>query len=147
MSMTRTSSFLVPFALCAMGACVLVLAGCRKEEEQRPVDPSSPESYVHDQAFMGGLKAARAKQGALIRERNVIAEKMKAMIEAKKAELKTDDLEKVKAVLDRDPAWQALYVQCTNANESVRRHRRETLGVVRGRIAPRQAPAAKEISK
>ena len=126
---------------------MLFPAGCRKEEPKRLVDPSSPESYVHDQAFMGGLKAARAKQGELIRERNAIAEKMKGMIEAKKAELKTEDLAKVKAVLDEDPAWQALYVQCTNANEVVRRHRQETLGKVRERIAPQKKPTAGEISK
>ena len=137
----RTRARLVPFALCATGLVLLFLAGCRKEEK-KPVDPSSPASYVHDGKFMGALAAERVKHSELMRTRNEIARKMEAMIEAKKAEMKTDDLKKIKAELEKDPAWQALYVECTNANARVERHQREVFGKVRERITPK-----KEISK
>ena len=112
-----------------MGALALFLAGCRKDEKKQ-VDPSSPASYVHDRKFMGTLAAERAKHSDLMRARNAIADRMKDMIEAKKAELKTSDLKKVKAELEKDPAWQALYTECTNANARVERHQREVLGKV-----------------
>ena len=122
-----------------MAVVVMALvAGCpsRKEEPPKP-DPSSPESYMNDKEFRGKLAAERKEHVALIRDRNAIADRMKEMIEAKKAELKTDDLEKVKAELEKDPAWNDLYNQCTNANAKVEEHSRKRLGIVRDRIAPR----------
>jgi len=132
-----------------MGAVLLVQTGCRKSEE-RSENPAAPASYVHDKVFMGKLSAERARHSELMRERNAIADKMQKMVEAKKAELKTEDLAKVKAELDRDPAWQALYAACTNANARVERHRRETFGKVRDRLRGNgdgKAAAPKEISK
>jgi len=131
----------VPVALCAMGALTLVFSGCGKqggEPEKPAVDPSSPASYVHDKAFMGGLAAERVKHSELMRERNAIADKMQKMVEAKEAELKTSDLKKVKAELEKDPAWRALYIECTNANARVERHQNEVFGKVRDRIAPKK---------
>jgi len=123
-----------------MGLLTLCTAGCKRQEEKKKVvvDPASPASYVHDKKFMGKLAAERSKHSELMRERNAIADRMKAMIEAKKAELKTDDLKRVKAELDKDPAWQALYVECTNANARVQRHQREVFGSVRERLAPKK---------
>ena len=144
---------LVPFVLCAMGALMLCLAGCRKEEKKPEIPASSPASYVHDKAFMGALAAERVKHSDLMRARNAIADRMKDMIEAKKAEMKTSDLKKIKAELEKDPAWQTLYAECTNANARVERHQREVFGKVRERIAPARSgrdsasPLNKEISK
>jgi len=123
------------------------VSGCpsKKEEPPKP-DPSSPESYMNDKEFRGRLEKERKKHVALIRDRNAIAGKMKEMIEAKKAELKTEDLEKVKVELEKDPAWNDLYSQCTNANAKVEAHSRERLGIVRQRITPkgqRKAPVSK----
>ena len=126
-----------------------LVAGCpsKKEEPPKP-DPSSPESYMNDKEFRGRLAAERKEHVALIRDRNAIAEKMKEMIEAKKAELKTEDLEKVKVELEKDPAWNDLYAQCTNANAKVEAHSRERLGIVRERIAPKgRRPAKAPVSK
>ena len=130
----------LPTALVAAVLLALVV-GCRKEEEPVPApkpkpDPSSPESYMNDKEFRGRLAAERKEHVALIQGRNAIAEKMKEMIEAKKAELKTDDLEKVRVELEKDPAWNDLYSQCTNANAKVEEHSRKRLGIVRDRIAP-----------
>ena len=135
----------------ARAAVFAVLAafasGCpsKKDEPPKP-DPSSPESYMNDKEFTGRLAAERKVHVSLIRERNAIVEKMKAMIEAKKAELKTDDLGKVKVELEKDPAWKDLHSQCTNANAKVEAHSRERLGIVRQRITPKQqrkAPVSK----
>ena len=133
----------------AVIAAVLLafVAGCpsKKEEPPKP-DPSSPESYMRDKEFRGRLAAERKKHVALIRDRNAIADRMKEMIEAKKAEMKTDDLEKVKVELEKDPAWNDLYAQCTNANAKVEAHSRERLGIVRQRITPKK-PGKAPVSK
>ena len=123
------------------------VAGCpsKKEEPPKP-DPSSPESYMNDKEFRGKLANERREHVALIRDRNAIAEKMKAMVDAKKAELKTEDLEKVKVELEKDPAWNDLYSQCTNANAKVEAHSRERLGIVRQRITPKK-PGKAPVSK
>ena len=115
------------------------VSGCpsKKEEPPKP-DPSSPASYMNDKEFRGALAKERAAYRGLIRDRNAVAERMREMIEAKKAELKTDDLKAVQAALEKDPAWNDLYAQCTNANAKVEAHERERLRMVRNRITPRQ---------
>ena len=133
-SCTRTK--LVPFALVATGLVVLSLAGCRKEEEKPVIPPSSPESYMRDPVFRGKLAAERKEYVKLTQTRNAIIEKMKAMVDAKKAELKTDDVKTVRAALEDDPAWKQLHTQCTNANAAVQAQRQRTLGTVRERITP-----------
>ena len=137
--------------LVARAAVSVVLAafvcGCpsKKDDPKPPApDPSSPESYMHDKEFRGRLAAERREHVSLIQDRNAIAERMKEMVEAKKAELKTDDLEKVRVELEKDPAWNDLYSQCTNANAKVEAHSRKRLGIVRDRIAPaRKSPAGR----
>lgn len=89
---------------------------------------------MEDESYLKTLSADRARYVALVRDRNAIAEKMRAMVEAKKAELKTDDLGKVKAVLDKDAAWQALYAECEKANARVERQRQEALKDVRKKM-------------
>lgn len=140
-----TSKILVPVVLVAAGLCVAVF--WPRHEEPKPVDPASPASYMHDKAFLGDLAARRAQQSEIIRSRNEVARKMTAMIEAKKAELKTDDVKKVEAELEKDPAWRELYVQCTNANERILSNRREMMGKVRTRLTPQGATPQKQISK
>lgn len=138
----RTSKFLVPFALCVIGCFALVLQGCKKEPEKPVPPPSSPESYMNDPEFRGKLAKERRDHVKLVRESNAIAGKMKAKVEALKAKLKIDDPAKLKAELEKDPEWNALYEQCTNANARVEAHRKTTLGIVRERLTPK-----KEISK
>ena len=132
----RTRARLVPFVLCAMGVLSLVLAGCRKEEKKPETPASSPASYMRDPVFRGKLAAERKEHVRLTQERNAIVLKMTAMIDAKKEELKTDDIEVVRAALENDPAWRELYAACTNANAAVESQRRKALGTVRERLAP-----------
>ena len=149
----RTRARLVPFVLCAMGIISFVLPGCRKEEKAPEIPASSPASYMNDRKFIGELAAERAEQSRLIVARNEISRKMVAMIEAKKEELKTDDLKIVRAELEKDAVWRELHTQCTNANAQVAKQRGELLGKVRARIAPKgetrrdAASTGKDISK
>lgn len=91
---------------------------------------------MHDKAFLGDLATRRAQHGDLMRARNAIGEKMKAMVDAKCEEMKTRDVKKVQAELEKDPAWRELYAQYTNANAAVETNRRETFAKVRERLTP-----------
>ena len=134
--MMRMRARLVPFVLCATGLVLLSLAGCRKEEAKPEIPASSPASYMRDPVFRGKLAAERKEHVKLIQARNAIIEKMKAMVDAKKAELKTDDVKEVRAALENDLAWRELHTQCTNANAAVEAQRRRALGTVRERLTP-----------
>lgn len=93
---------------------------------------------MNDPVFRGKLADARKEQLKLVRERNAIAERMKAKIEAMKAKLKTDDPSKLKAELEKDPEWNDLHKQCTEANAKVTAQREKTLGTVRERLTPKK---------
>ena len=134
---TRAARWTRAAVPCAL-LCAFFCCGCPKKKEPPPPDPSSPESYMNDEKFRGRLAEERKAHVALLRDRNAIVERMKSMIEAKKAELKTEDLAVVQTALEKDPAWKDLYSQCTNANAKVEAHSRERLGIVRDRIAPKQ---------
>ena len=129
-----TSAFYVPVVLCAIGF-TLVFQGCEKAQEAPPRE--SPASYMNDKDFRGKLTADRKERQQLLGSRGEVVSKMKAMIDAKKRELGTDDLSKVKAELDKDPEWQALYKQCEEANAKLSEHRKNTLKTVRERITPK----------
>ena len=135
--MKRTSLFLVPFAFCAIGISAFIFAGCSREEAKESpsaVPSAAATGRMQDATYVKTLTADRTRYVELVRDRNAIADKMRAMVEAKKAELKTDDLSKVKAVLDKDPAYQALYAECEKANARVERQRQETLKDVREKL-------------
>ena len=93
---------------------------------------------MNDTNFLGRLSGERREYLLLVRERNAIAEKMKAMVDAKREELKTSDLEKVKAELENDPAWNDLYTQITNSNKKAEAHGRKVLSTANARITPRR---------
>ena len=144
-NMEKTLDRVVRAAVFAVTAAFV--SGCASKEGEPPKpDPASPESYMKDKEFRGKLAEERREHVALIRDRNAVVEKMKEMIEAKKAELKTEDLDVVKSALEKDPAWGELRAQCTNANAKVEAHARKRLGIVRNRIAPAgKAPAGRGV--
>ena len=149
----------MPLALCAIGGFTLVFIGCNRvsEESAAAVEPAkhTPESYMKDPAFRGQLKELRTERNALAKARSTVVAKMEAMIEAKKAELKTDDLEKVRAELEKDPEWKSLYKRCLDANQAIEDNQKHTFGIVRERLTPadvkkpagEQKPAEGTISK
>ena len=134
----RTSLFLVPFAFGAIGISAFIFAGCSREEtKESPSAAPTEKPAVHrmqDETYVKTLTADRTRYVELVRDRNAIADKMRAMVEAKKAELKTDDLNKVKAVLDKDPAYRALYAECEKANARVECQRQVALKDVREKL-------------
>ena len=127
----QTSSFLVSIALCAMGLSAFVFTGCEKAEPP----PSAPSQGLAEPAFRQKLSDKRDERLELARARDAVVGKMTAMIEAKKAELKTDDLAKVKAALEKDPEWQSLYKRCLDANQAIKEKRRESMNMVREKIS------------
>lgn len=142
----RTSKILVPFALCVMGSLALVFTGCERKPEKQEPPRHAPESYMRDPVFRAALAERRGVRNELAKSRAIVVERMTAMIEAKKAELKTDDLEKVRVELEKDPEWKSLYQRCLDANQAIEEQRKKTLGLVRERIVP-QKPVDGKISK
>ena len=138
----NTSINLVPVALVATGLALLFLAGCRKEEPMP--DAASPASYMNDQAFRDELKERRAERNGLLKMRAAIVEQMKAKVDAAKAKLRTDDEKLVKAELEKDSEWQSLHRRCVDLNTAIDEQRRETLGVVREKLAPEKGRSGQE---
>ena len=127
------SSIIRPIAAAlALAAAV----GCSREggEAAPAVPPSSPASYMKDEAFRKKLDAQVEKRGELAAARNAVAARMAEMVEAKKKELGTDDEAKLKAALEKDPEWNELYRRCEDANAAIGENRRKTMATVRERI-------------
>lgn len=118
-------------AVVVAGAILCVLTGCNRESAEL----SSPESYMKDKNFIKTLEAQRRRQGELEAAHHKLAERMKAMIEAKKKELKTEDLDKVRLELEKNEEWKSLYDRCLDAATAAKENRRKTEGIVRKRIS------------
>ena len=115
-----------------LAALLAAMAGCSREGE---VSPAAPEGgYMKDKAFRAKLDGQVEKRGELAAARNGIVAQMTEMIEAKKRELGTDDEAKLKAALEKDPAWNELRRRCQDANTAIGENRRETMAVVRERL-------------
>jgi len=137
--MSRTSHCLVPFALGATGLFALFLTGCSKQQEAaKPVDPSSPASYMKDPAFRAKLDASVKERKALTGTRVKLVEQMKAKVDEAKRRLGTSDEKLVKAELEKDPEWKSLYARCEEATTALREQSRKTQATVRERIAPKK---------
>ena len=123
-------------------AALAAFAGCSRDDGApaqggEAVPPSSPESYMKDGAFRSKLAEQTAKRDELAAARSAIVAQMTEMIEAKKRELKTDDEAKLKAALEKDPAWNELYKRCQDANAAIGENRAETMAAVRERLTKR----------
>lgn len=132
----RASKFLVPFALCAMGLGCLFFAGCKKEGPKSDASSNASESCLQDPEFRGRLAKERSSYVKLVRDHHAVAAQMKAKIEAMRQKLGTDDLEKLRVELEKDPAWNDLKNRCEAAAEAAERQRKDTLETVRRRLAP-----------
>ena len=116
-----------------LAALVAAAAGCSREAGEPA--PAAPEGgYMKDKAFRAKLDGQVAKRGELAAARNGIVAQMTEMIEAKKRELGTDDEARLKAALEKDPAWNELHRRCQDANTAIGENRRETMAVVRERL-------------
>ena len=126
--MMRTRVRLVPFALCAMGAIALFLAGCRKEEQKKaPVIPaSSPASYMNDPVFRKQVADKRKRLQAIVAERKPFADRMEALIREHGQDL---------AALQKIPEWNDLHKKVVALNAKYEEVRARQLKIVRERIS------------
>jgi hypothetical protein len=111
------------------GFCVFT--GCNRKEEPK----SSPASYMNDPGFMNSLKDQQRAQIELEAIHRKLASRMTELIEAKKKELKTDDLEKVRLALEKNDEWNSLHRRCLEAATAIKENRRKTEGIVRKRLS------------
>jgi hypothetical protein len=113
----------------ACGFCVFT--GCGRQEPPK----SSPHSYMKDQTFVDTLKEQKRIQGELVAAHNKLASRMAELIEAKKKELKTEDLEKVRLALEQSEEWKSLHKRCLDAATAIKENRKKTEDIVRKRIS------------
>ena len=130
----RTRARLVPFALCATGALMLFLAGCRKEEAKPEIPASSTASYMNDPVFRKQLSDKRKELSAIVAERKPLADRMQALVKEHGEDL---------AALQKIDEWNDLYKKVTALNKKYEEVRARQLKVVRERITPEK----KDISK
>ena len=122
-----TRARLVPFALCATGALMLFLAGCRKEEAKPEISVSSPASYMHDPVFMKQLEEKRKELSAIVKERKPLADRMQELVKEHGEDL---------AALQKVPEWNELHKKVTALNKKYEDVRARQLRIVRERINP-----------
>lgn len=118
-------------ATVAVAFGLVVFSGCSREEPPK----NSPESYMKDEAFMNTLKKEKQLQGELATSYRKLADKMAALIEAKKKELGTEDLEKVRLALEKSEEWTSLYRRCQDAATALKEKRQKIEDIVRKRIS------------
>ena len=138
MTMICTRARLVPFALCATGLLVLFLAGCRKEEAKPETPASSPKSYMHDEAFRKTLEDRRKVAYSIGADRAKVEERLNEMRRIIGDKLGTKDRAKVEAALAENAEWKGLQSKAKELDAAFERHRKETMRIVRGRIAPKK---------
>ena len=124
----------MPFALCATGALMMFLAGCRKEEAKPETPASSPASYMNDPVFRKQLEEKRSELSAIVKERKPLADRMQELVKAHGEDL---------AALQKVPEWNDLYKKVTALNKKYEETRARQLRIVRERITPEK----KDISK
>jgi len=107
-----------------MGLLSLCLSGCKKQEEAKPVDPSSPQSYMNDKPFLDKLKAQKKSRQA------VMARHM-AAAKAYEAALKDDPK-------GERSETRELKVKLDALTAEYRALRQETMKTVQERIAPKK---------
>ena len=115
-----------------MGALMLFLAGCRKEEAKPEVPASSPQSYMNDPKFMGELKKQRDERQQVMREH------FKAFNAYKAAVASDPNCEK--------PETKALRAKLDELERRNKELRAQTFATVRERITPPR-PASGEPKK
>jgi len=101
---------------------------------------------MNDEKFLGKLEKMREERLDLMQARAKLVDKMKTMVDAKRAELPGADDAAVKAALERDPEWVSLRRRCEDMNAVIAEANRRSMKTVRERLAP-QKPVEKTISK
>jgi hypothetical protein len=90
---------------------------------------------MSDKAFIDDLKVRKQATDELRAAHAKLAAEMAEMIEAAKKKLKTDDLAKVRAELEKSEKWNSLKSRCEDAATALKESIRKTENVVRKRIS------------
>jgi len=115
-------------ALSALVALFFLFAGCGKEEAVTVApDPAAPEVYMKDPAFMKQLETQRTARTALMKRRCEIEDQLAAA-------------EKDSA---RGEEAKALRAKLADCDADFEKNRRETLAIVRARLAQKKNSKAK----
>ena len=109
-----------------MGALMLFLAGCRKEEKAPEIPASSPESYMNDPAFRKQLADKRKELQAIVNERKPLVKRMEALIKEHGQDL---------AALQKIPEWNDLHRKVVELNAKYEEVRTRQLKIMRERIS------------
>ena len=109
-----------------MGALLLFLAGCRKEEKAPEIPASSPASYMKDPVFRKQLDDKRKRLQEIVNERNPLVKRMEALIREHGQDL---------ASLQKIPEWNDLHKRVTALNAQYEEVRARQLKIVRERIS------------
>ena len=118
---------LVPFVLCATGAIVLFLAGCRKEEKKPEIPASSPAVYMKDTNFLTQVSAKRKELAAIVKERAPLVKRMEELVREHGEDL---------AALQKIAEWNDLHKKVVALNAKFEEVRARQLKIVGERIAP-----------
>ena len=109
-----------------MGAVLLFLAGCRKEEKAPVIPLSSPASYMNDTNFLNQVSAKRKELQAIVNERRPLVERMEALIKEHGEDL---------ASLQKIPEWNDLHKKVVELNKRYEEVRARQLRIVRERLS------------
>ena len=110
-----------------MGALLLSLAGCRKDEKKPEIPASSPASYMNDPKFRNELAVKRKDLQAIMMERAPLVKRMEELIRAHGKDL---------ATLQKIPEWNELHAKVVALNKKYEETRARQLRIVRERINP-----------
>ena len=124
--------FLVPFALCAMGALALILQGCGRDErasEKPSVPASAPAVYMNDPVFRQQLEAKRKELQAIVKTRAPLAKRMEELVKEHGKDL---------AALQKIPEWNELHKKVTALNAKYQEVRKRQLRIAGERINPKR---------
>lgn len=122
-----------------MLAFACMLSGCGKESPKMQEDSvsSSPESYMKDPQFRQTLSDRRKAAQSLGAERQKIKMRMDEMMKIMGEKLKSTDTVKIVAELEKLGEWRNLQSEAKRLDAEFENHRKETLRIVRERVAPK----------
>ena len=133
-----------PFALCAAGVGMLLLAGCEKAAEESPaaaaaaLPSNSPAAYMKDPAFRAAVAAKRKEIQAVANELRSLADRMQELVKAHGED---------RAKLEKLPEWNDLHKRVEALNAEHAKLRKEQLRLVGERLSPTGEKNVNTISK
>ena len=122
----------VPFALCATGVILCLLAGCGKGEEPAKPPANAPVVYMNDPVFRKAVADKRKELQAIVSARAPLAKRMEELVREHGEDL---------AALQKISEWNDLHRRVVALNAKYEEVRRRQLRIVGDRLS------GKDISK